>query len=136
MRGRGRVKGAGQGEGRGWMRVRAGRAWSWSGGPQQEQKEPDRGRGPVCGDLHLLKPCFWQRWVPEHLSCGGETVSTGVDTVKLVPRRWTFLISPLDSRPRWAAVGSHERSRCRLCGFFISFRGGGTMREVLPLIFK
>ena len=71
--------------------------------------------GPVCQDLHLLKLCFWLRLVPEHLSCGGETVSTGVDTMKPVPRRWSFIICPLASRPHRAAVGSHERSRCRLC---------------------
>nr|XP_020727531.1 disheveled-associated activator of morphogenesis 2 [Odocoileus virginianus texanus] len=78
-------------------------AWPWSGRPWLEQKEPDRGRGPVCHDLHLLKLCFWLRLVPEHLSCGGETVSTGVDTVNPVPRRWSFIICPLASRPHRAA---------------------------------
>lgn len=34
--------------------------WRW-GGPRLEQAEPDRGQGPMCRHLHLLKLCLGLR---------------------------------------------------------------------------
>ena len=34
--------------------------WQW-GGPRLEQAEPDRGQGPMCWHLRLLKPCLGLR---------------------------------------------------------------------------
>lgn len=86
------------------------------GGEWLDQAEQDRGQGPMCWDLHLLKLCFGLRRGPSgHLSCGRNRVTHLGGHREMCPQKngpTSYLHWILDLRGQ--QLGYQERSKSRL----------------------